>query len=106
MKNIQPVPYTDVSITKGFWLERQSINASSTLRTIHEQFTLSGRFDALRFDWKEGQPGKPHQYWDSDIAKWIEAACYVYHATRDEQHMNEVEGMIDLIVRNQDPSGY
>lgn len=106
MKNIQPVPYTDVSIAKGFWLERQSINASSTLRTIHEQFTLSGRFDALRFDWKEGQPGKPHQYWDSDIAKWIEAACYVYHATRDEQLMNEVEGMIDLIVRNQDPSGY
>lgn len=105
MKNIQPVPYTDVSIKKGFWFERQSVNASSSLRTIHEQFTLSGRFGALRFDWKEGQPGKPHQFWDSDIAKWIEAACYVYHATRDEQLMNEVEGMIDLILRNQDPSG-
>ena len=31
-----------------------------------DRFKETGRFDAFKFDWKEGQPNKPHCFWDSD----------------------------------------
>ena len=32
------------------------------------------RLDALDLNWRLGMPNRPHHFWDSDNAKWIEAA--------------------------------
>lgn len=40
---------------------------------VYYRFSATGRFDAFRFDRKEGDPDRLHIFWDSDIAKWIEA---------------------------------
>ena len=53
----------------GFWKNRFDINKNATIPTVYDRFSETGRFDAFKFDWKEGQPKQPHIFWDSDIAK-------------------------------------
>lgn len=49
---------------------------------------------------------KPHVFWDSDVAKWIEAAAYIL-AQEDAPELKEkVEWLIDRIEENQDECGY
>ncbi|MDX1357916.1 MAG: glycoside hydrolase family 127 protein, partial [Clostridia bacterium] len=71
----------NVRITGGYWKARTDINRNVTLQTEYEQLKETGRLYTFRQEWEEGKPGKPHFFWDSDIAKWIEAGAYslVHH---------------------------
>ncbi len=42
-----------------------------------------GHLDALRLDWEPGASPEPHIFWESDLAKWIEAASYCLEAVDD-----------------------
>lgn len=46
----------------------------TSIEAVRTRFEQTGRFAAFDFTWKPGDPGKPHIFWDSDIAKWIEGA--------------------------------
>ena len=74
MKNLTPVSFTNVEIKDNFWSERLSVNQEKTLKANYEHLKKQGRIDA--WTWKKGQPNKPHIFWDSDVAKWIEAVSY------------------------------
>ena len=100
------IPFSDVEITGGFWKTVQDRNRDVTLECVRRQFELTGRFDALRCDWREGMPNKPHIFWDSDVAKWAESAAYVLKKHPDEALERRVEDMIDRIEQNQRPDGY
>ncbi len=91
------IPFSDVEITGGFWKTVQDRNRDVTLECVRRQFELTGRFDALRCDWREGMPNKPHIFWDSDVAKWAESAAYVLKKHPDEALERRVEDMIDRI---------
>jgi DUF1680 family protein len=43
---------------------------------IYRQLERTGRIDAFSLKWKKGEQNPPHIFWDSDVAKWVEAACY------------------------------
>ena len=49
---------------------------SSTIPSALQKCYETGRIDAFKLNWKEGMPNKPHIYWDSDVAKWMEGAAY------------------------------
>ncbi|MBQ7542405.1 MAG: glycoside hydrolase family 127 protein [Clostridia bacterium] len=100
------IPYSDVEIDGGFWQAVQSRNRDVTLGCVRAQFEKTGRFAALHCDWREGQPDRPHIFWDSDVAKWTESAAYVLKKHPDETLMRQVEDVIDCIEAHQCADGY
>ncbi|MBZ0300283.1 MAG: glycoside hydrolase family 127 protein, partial [Anaerolineae bacterium] len=104
--SINAIPLKDVRLEGGFWGERQAVNRSSTLPTVLHQSKVTGRLDAWKLEWKPGQPNKPHYFWDSDAAKWIEAAAYSLTNYPDAELEREVDAVVDLIEKAQQPDGY
>ena len=98
--------YKNVKITGGFFHKKQTLNRKITMQSVWDRFSDTGRIDAFSFSWKEGMDKKPHIFWDSDVAKWMEGAAYIIGKTGDKALEEKVEGLIDLIETNQQPDGY
>jgi len=81
-------------------------NRLVTLPIEYEQCRGTGRIDAFRLDWQPGQPNPPHIFWDSDVAKWIEAAAYSLATHPDPKLERLVDGVVDLIANAQQEDGY
>jgi len=105
-QKLEPLPLQDVVIEDPFWTPRLETNRTATLPTEYEQCRVTGRIDAWRLDWKPGDPNPPHHFWDSDIAKWIEAAGYSLATHPDSALEERVDAVIDLIAAAQQPDGY
>ncbi|MBQ7322897.1 MAG: glycoside hydrolase family 127 protein [Clostridia bacterium] len=98
--------YRQVTIHSGFWQEKQALNRNVTTAAVYDRFAETGRMDAFKCDWKEGDPHKPHIFWDSDVAKWMEGAAYIL-AKEDRPDLRaKVEELIDRIEQNQGEDGY
>ncbi|MFN8448784.1 MAG: glycoside hydrolase family 127 protein [Anaerolineae bacterium] len=106
------VPARDVELKSGFWADRQALNRARTLPAIHHQLKLSGRLDAWRLQWEDGDPKKPStkaipdRFWDSDVGKWIEAVSYSLVNYPNPEFEQEVDEVADLIEQAQQPDGY
>ncbi|KAL2111628.1 hypothetical protein VUR80DRAFT_9701 [Thermomyces stellatus] len=83
--------------------------------TVHEQLDLlksTGRYDCFKLQWhpvyddKSSWPFLPHLFWDSDIAKWIEGACYFLHEEYDERIDGAVRELVEMIRGAQGEDGY
>ena len=96
----------NVKITGGFWKKKQELNRNTTIYAVWNRFYDTGRIEAFDFSWKEGMDKKPHIFWDSDVAKWMEAAAYLIGEKYDADLENKVEGLIDRIEKNQGDDGY
>ncbi len=107
MDHLTPVSYKDVDITGGFWAYRQKLNREVTIYSVRDRFEDTGRFKAFEFTWTKGSDEpKPHYFWDSDIAKWLESAAYIIAKNPDDKLLRKVDEVIDLIEKNQQPDGY
>lgn len=106
MNTYRSVLYSDVEITGGFWQKRQKLNREVTTKAVMNRFMDTGRFAAFACDWREGEKNKPHIFWDSDIAKWIEGAAYLIRKSPEPELEKVVEETIDQIEINQDKNGY
>ena len=100
------VSFRETEITGGFWKERQDRFRSVTIDAVYDRFEETGRFEALKGGWKEGMPGKPHIFWDSDAAKWIEGAAYFLQKKRDEKLEARVDELIARLEKEQCADGY
>lgn len=100
------VPWTAVRLEGGFWGRWQETLRTATLSAEYRQLQETGRLDSLRLTWKPGDPNEPHIFWDSDIAKWAEAASYVLALWPDPALQAQVEEIIDLYAAAQWPDGY
>lgn len=103
---MEQTAFKDISITGGFWQQRQRLNREVTTPEVYRQFTRTGRFKALDFEWREGDGDKPHFFWDSDIAKWIESAAYLLMKSPDKALEDSVDALIDKIEQHQFADGY
>ena len=101
-----PVPFTAVTIDDPFWSRRLEVNREVTIPTEYDQLKQTGRIDAFRLDWKQGKAPKPHIFWDSDVAKWIEAASYSLATHPDPDLDALLDEVIALIASAQQPDGY
>ena len=100
------VHFSQTRITGGFWKQKQALVRRVTTKAVYDRFADTGRIDAFRFDWKEGMPNKPHFFWDSDVAKWIEGAAYQIAVKPDERLEKKIDALVDLIAQNQGEDGY
>uniref|UniRef100_A0A060TEY4 ARAD1D18040p n=1 Tax=Blastobotrys adeninivorans TaxID=409370 RepID=A0A060TEY4_BLAAD len=95
----------------GFWNQRAAVTRTATLPAMYRQMKDTGRWDAMRMTWKKGDPNEPHIFWDSDIAKVVESACYaLMHMDKSdpqyETFMAWIDDAIDMIKKAQGPDGY
>ena len=103
MKNLG---FEKTVIKDGFWKFYEDLNRNQIVRSVYERFKETGRFDALKCQWKEGDANKPHIFWDSDVAKWIEGVGYLLKKYPCEELELLVDEMVDDIAKNQREDGY
>lgn len=97
---------SDVRITGGFWQQWQTAIRDGSIPSVLDFLKSTGRIDAIKLQWKPGDEVKPHIFWDSDVAKWIEAAAYSLVHYPDDGLMAEVDAIVDLYAAAQGEDGY
>lgn len=99
----------------GYSLIGQRRNAAkkSTLNYQLDVLKKTGRYDAFKLEWKEIYSHPPsvwpipdHLFWDSDVAKWIEGACYYLQEEFSADIDAAVKEMVEMIRSAQQPDGY
>ena len=103
MKNIS---YKNVMLKGGFLHEKQLLNENVTMDAVYDRFYDTGRIESFKCDWIKGQDKKPHYFWDSDVAKWMEGAAYILNKKKVPELEAKVESLIDQIEKNQGDDGY
>ncbi|MBV8901294.1 MAG: glycoside hydrolase family 127 protein [Verrucomicrobia bacterium] len=113
-----PLPRRQVTIQDGFWKRWRDLIGQTTLSHQFNQLQNEGQIDAMKLDrrfhrgWELADPWLSAGYWggsvfwDSDLAKWLEAA-----SGRLEQHADpaleaQVDQIIGLFEQAQLPDGY
>lgn len=89
--------------TEGFFADLQKMNAEVTMNAVYKRFKETGRFDALKC---ERLDIKTHIFWDSDVAKWLEAAAYLLSRREDPQIKSWYNEAVEDIIANQQECGY
>jgi len=98
----RPVPFTQVAIADVFWAPRIAVNREVTLPAEYHQCKETGRIDAFALD-----PAlKPHIFWDSDVAKWVEAAAYSLASHPDPELAALVDEVAARIAASGQSDGY
>ena len=107
MKTADFIPFQSVTLTDGFWKSRCDLNKNVSLSNVRKRFEESSRFDALRFNYATTGK-KPHFFYDSDVAKWMEAVAYLIEQDPNSMREHEAlcEELIDCMERAQREDGY
>ncbi len=103
---LSPVSVAQVVIDDSFWSPRIETNRTQTIPHEYTQCKETGRIDAFDLTWKPGDEPVPHYFWDSDVAKWIEAASYSLAAHPDPDLDQLLDEVIEKIAGAQQPDGY
>jgi DUF1680 family protein len=101
-----PLSLRSVSISDNFWEPKIRTNRERTLSIEYQQCRDTGRIDAFKLDWEPGKLPIPHIFWDSDVAKWIEAASYSLATHPDSALEGLLDEIIAMISFSQQPDGY
>ncbi|HET58940.1 MAG TPA: glycoside hydrolase family 127 protein [Chloroflexi bacterium] len=102
----QPAALKDVRITGGFWAQWQQAIREGSLPAVLAYLKSTGRIDAIQCKWQPGDEPKPHIFWDSDVAKWVEAAAYSLQHHPDPALEAEVDAIVEAYAAAQQPEGY
>ena len=106
MSKIKNISFDKIVFNSGYWKKRYELNRDVSLKSVRNRFEDTARFEALRFSYKEGQP-LPHVYFDSDVAKWIEAVAYLVKSGNPcTEELALCEDLIDSMEKNQRSDGY
>lgn len=100
----QDFPLTSVDVTSSFWTRIQDCSRLKTIPAIVEAQKTWQHWACLT--WKEGHDVKPHQFWDSDVYKVLEAACYFLIKHPDDGMRAVVEDAVQMIRSAQHDDGY
>lgn len=107
MDKLSSVPFYGINIKDGFWKKRMEKNEKVTVYAVRDRFRDTGRFEAFKFNWKEGcDTPRPHIFWDSDVAKWMESVAYILSKNDVPELKSDVEELISLMEKNQQDDGY
>lgn len=106
MNALTPVPFNQVTFDDAFWAPRIKTNRTATLPAVYEMLARTGRIAAWAGAWRPGDPNPPHAFWDSEIAKWMEAASYSLATHYDAELDAQLDALIARLARLQLPDGY
>lgn len=91
---------------------RRNTIAQTSIHTQLDQLRSTGRYDCFKLKWhpiyadKSMWPVPFHLFWDSDIAKWIEGACYFLQYDYDEKIDKAIQELVEMIRSAQGEDGY
>jgi DUF1680 family protein len=114
----QPVPFSAVRVTDGFWHQKQETNRTVTVPFALQQCEESGRlknFDLAAEVMRRRaagekdfqiQPPTIYPFDDTDAYKAIEGAAYVLSMQRDPALEATLDAWIARIAAAQEPDGY
>ena len=107
MQKVKNIQFKDVDIEGGFWKQRYDLNRFVSIDSVYNRFEDTGRNDALRFNYEKGKSKPLHIYYDSDVAKWIEAVSYLIEKNGGyEKEQAEIDKMVDAMAEHQLDDGY
>ena len=92
-----------MEIRRGFFRDLQNLNAEVSVYNIYKRFKETGRFHAMKCIRDDAH--KPHVFWDSDIAKWLESVANVLAKKKDAQLKQWADEAIADICSSQLPCG-
>ena len=99
----------DVALRDAALAPRLAACLRTTIPTSIEKCRETGRLDAFRLAWKPGDPGWPHIFWDSDVAKVLEGAALALLADPSDPggaRRAQLDALARLVVSAQQPDGY
>ncbi|HEV2293078.1 MAG TPA: glycoside hydrolase family 127 protein [Tepidisphaeraceae bacterium] len=106
----KPLPLGAARWTRGFWAERfatcrdATIPSMGRLMTDIERVRFLGNFE-VAIGHVEGRHRGP-KWNDGDFYKWLEAAASLQAFERDEKLAAEIDQLVALIAKTQEPDGY
>jgi uncharacterized protein len=109
------VPFTAVEFSDGLWAPRQRAVRERTVPFLYGQCEKIGMIEALEVKEPPGPLAYPFKnngttttvmYWDSDLAKWIEAASYTLATHADPKLEALIDDLVARIAKAQAPDGY
>ncbi|MEI3853613.1 MULTISPECIES: glycoside hydrolase family 127 protein [unclassified Ensifer] len=115
----RPPAVPDVDV-QGFWGERIDAVADKTVMILYDRCVAAGMLDQidpdrpvpeLRLPYHTRPDGSPdtanvQMFWDSDVAKVIEAAAYVLYRESNHDLEAKIDAIIDMFQKLQQPDGY
>ncbi|MGD2175807.1 MAG: glycoside hydrolase family 127 protein, partial [Candidatus Brocadiaceae bacterium] len=104
---LRPVPLGAVALTTGFWAERVRLNRDVSIPLMLERLRSHHVLDNfLRLCGRCDRPRERRLATDSDLYKWLEAACYALANREDRGLRQQVEDVIEAVLPAQEASGY
>ncbi len=103
---MKTISYKNVVLDGGYLFDKQELNRKVTINSVYDRFKETGRIDAFKLGYPKNDPIRPHFFWDSDVAKWIEGASYSLFHAPDPELEAKVDEIISDIEKNQQPDGY
>ena len=100
--------FESVNFTNGYFYDKYELNRKITIDAVYDRFLESGRIGAFKFDWTPDKEVKfkPHFFWDSDVAKWMEGAAYLLRKAPDKELEAKIDSLVADIKKNQGEDGY
>ncbi len=104
---LTPIPFEQVEIIDEFWSRRQKTIREKSIHSQHEKLEEYRHVDNFRIasGVKEGI-FRGVFYYDSDLYKWLEAACLILKKHKDAELEKKVDEIVKLIVNTQEEDGY
>ena len=105
---IQPVPFTQVKVEKGFWFDRMETNRTITIPYALKLLEETGRVKnfAIAAGLEKGEFCSKYYFDDSDVYKVIEGASYALMLKPDKKLEEQLDKIISLIASAQEKDGY
>ena len=98
----EPVLFKDVKINDPFWTPRIEANRTGCIPANYKMCKETGRLDSFKPEYKGGR----HIFWDSDVAKWLEAGYYSLQTTPDPELQKILDEVVKDIIAMQETNGY
>ena len=105
---MKTISFNNVDLLGGYLFDKQELNRKITINSVYDRFDDTGRIGAFNFDYTPDTPEelKPHIYWDSDVAKWMEGACYILTKHKNPDLEAKVDALVAKIKEHQCEDGY
>ncbi|HEY9045405.1 MAG TPA: glycoside hydrolase family 127 protein [Ohtaekwangia sp.] len=105
---IHPVLFTSVKLADNFWAPRIKTNHDVTIPFTLAKCRETGRIKNFEIaaGLKSGSFCTEYTFDDTDLYKIIEGACYSFQIFKDPALEKQVDSLIDLIGKAQEPDGY
>ena len=108
------ISYLETTIDDSTWVGRKrQVTFENTLLVQLKVLKETGRYDAFKLKWhpsyndpKNTWPVPNHLFWDSDVAKWIEGACYLLQWRKNSEVEAAIHELVDMIRSAQQSDGY